>query len=247
MAWFDQGGPHVQKRVLHAAADPTFRVAVHEVNTNALVAHVRAATVGEMTLANVHPFIAGRYAFAHNGTIPEFDTIGPRMAVETPDWLMRQRLGATDSELCFLWLLGELEKRCPSAMLHRAPAQLLAEVVVRGVRRLLEWCDAIDAPPPTLNMVISDGRVLVAVRCGRTLYSLHRETLQGCELCGRCHCPICLARAKPTPPTHLHSTSVPCRAFAVASEPLTEEEWTEVEDGTLICVDEGLHPQRLTI
>lgn len=247
MAWFDDEATHVRKHVLQAAADPVFEVAVDEIYARALVAHVRAATVGERIPANVHPFTAGRYAFAHNGTIPEFGVLGPRMASEIPDWLMRHRLGTTDSELCFLWLLGRLERRCSDAAKHGASLQVLIEVVRDGVRRLGEWCDELDAPPPTLNFVLSDGRVLVAARYGRTLFMLRRTTLQGCELCGTCHCPTCRARAKQKPPAHSHGEGVPCRAFVVASEPITDEGWVEVGDRTLVCVDEALAVQHLAI
>lgn len=247
LAWFDEGTPHVRKRVLQAAADPMFQVAVDEVYTRALVAHVRAATVGEPSLANVHPFAAGRYVFAHNGTIPAFDTIGPRMAAETGERLMGERHGTTDSELCFLWLLSALDRRWPGATQRGVPLTSLAEVVQDGVRRLRDWCDAIHAPQPTLNFVLTDGHVLVAARCGRTLYTLERDTLQGCELCGTCHCPACRERTKTTPPEHAHDEGVPCRAFVVASEPITDEGWTEVEDSTLICVDATLRARHLPV
>ena len=247
LAWFDDEVPHVQKRVLQAAADPVFQVTVDGIYTRALVAHVRTATVGEPTLANVHPFSVGRYVFGHNGTIPVFDTIGQRMAAETPDWLMRQRIGTTDSELCFLWLLGELERRCAGSTQRGAPPQTVGEVVLRGVRRLREWCDELGPTSPTLNLVLTDGRVLVAVRCGRTLYTLQRSTLQGCELCGTCHCLVCRAQTKQVPPAQSHGKSDPCRAFVVASEPITEEGWTEVGDGTLICVGPTFEVRQQTI
>lgn len=64
-----------------------------------VIAHVRKATVGPVSLANTHPFVRGRFAFAHNGTL---DTrtlaIAPSHAAAIA--------GETDSERLFAYLLS---------------------------------------------------------------------------------------------------------------------------------------------
>lgn len=243
VAYFSDGVPHVKKRVLSAAQDEQYRVAADEIYTRALVAHVRSATVGGICIENVHPFHVGRWAFAHNGTVPGFDVIQGRFAEEAPDWLLQKRLGTTDSELCFVWLLGRLERAFPGATTSGAPPLVVAEVLREGVRQILSWCgEARPGEEPSLNFVLTDGQMLLAARYGRTLYSLEREALHACELCGACHCPVCRARDE-----HSHGDRVTCRAFVVASEPITTESWREIEDGVVLCVDERLDVHRAAV
>ena len=53
-----------------------------------VLAHVWRATVGRVALENTHPFCYRRWAFVHNGTLPRFDELRPKMPsdddVETP-------------------------------------------------------------------------------------------------------------------------------------------------------------------
>src|SRR6266513_1561879 len=55
-----------------AARDPGYPLAVAALRAAApartvLLAHVRKQTLGERTLENTHPFVAGGFAFCHNG------------------------------------------------------------------------------------------------------------------------------------------------------------------------------------
>lgn len=243
VAYFIDGAPRVERQVLSAAEDQRFLVAAEEICTPALVAHVRAATVGEVSIENLHPFAVGRWVFAHNGTVAAFDRIRHQLADDLPAWLAQERIGTTDSELCFVWLLARLEQSCPGATRTGAPPSLVAEVLSAGIRQILSWCGATgDREKASLNFVLSDGRMLLAARCGRTLYALERDALRACELCGTCHCPVCRAREE-----HPHGRQVTCRAFVVASEPITEENWLEVEEGVVLWTDESLEVRRVAI
>ena len=243
VAYFSNGVPHVKKRVLSAARDEQYRVTADEIYTRSLVAHVRSATVGGVRIENVHPFFVGRWVFAHNGTVPGFDAIEHRFAEDTPGWLLAERRGSTDSEMCFVWLLGRLERAHPGATLLGAPSSVVAAVLRHGVRQILSWCG--ETRPdinPSLNFVLTDGQMLLAARCGRTLYSLEREDLHACELCGSCHCPVCSVRDE-----HSHGDRVSCRAIVVASEPITTERWREIDEGVVLCVDDRLQLDHATI
>lgn len=247
MAWFDGVRPRLKKRTLQAAADPQFRVTADEIRTRVLVAHVRLATVGGATLANVHPFACGRWAFAHNGTIPEIETVGPVLARETPDWLLQHRRGTTDSEQFFLWLLAKLELRQKGATRMDMSSTTVAQVVRDCIRDLISRCAQLGTSPPTLNFVLSDGRVLLAACYGRTLFTLQRETLGACDLCGTCHCPVCRARETSGLSSQSHDRNITCRAFVVASEAITAEQWVAVDDGVVLCVDDTFEVLRLAI
>src|SRR5689334_1259776 len=61
----------VEKRALRAGGDETFAAIAPRLRGAVLVAHVRARTVGAVSLANTHPFCRGRWVFAHNGTLED--------------------------------------------------------------------------------------------------------------------------------------------------------------------------------
>lgn len=74
MASFRDGRPYYLGRSTKPAfRDPSYDEAVHACERiappNILLAHVRAASSGGVSLENTHPFIIGGLALAHNGTV----------------------------------------------------------------------------------------------------------------------------------------------------------------------------------
>lgn len=72
-----------------------------------VIAHIRAATVGQVEPENCHPFIAadasGRHwTLIHKGTIFDFEPLNP---------YFYQQEGATDSERILLYLIDHMNKR----------------------------------------------------------------------------------------------------------------------------------------
>jgi len=77
----------------------------YPIKSRNVIAHIRKATQGEVTLENCHPFVRelwGRYwVFAHNGDLKDY---APRLHGSF------RPVGDTDSERAFCWLLQELAK-----------------------------------------------------------------------------------------------------------------------------------------
>jgi predicted glutamine amidotransferase len=77
----------------------------YPIQSRNVIAHIRKATQGEVSLENCHPFVRelwGRYwVFAHNGDLKDFS---PRLHGGF------RPVGDTDSELAFCWLMQELAK-----------------------------------------------------------------------------------------------------------------------------------------
>ena len=124
-----------------ASADPKYLEVSEQlakVQEGVLLAHLRKATRngGPPSVENTHPFVNGRWAFAHNGGIRRFN-IKPRGLQ-----------GATDSERFFRLLTNRIEK---SASFEDALAW-----AVSFVRRNFNYS--------SLNFVLSDGNVLYAYR-----------------------------------------------------------------------------------
>jgi glutamine amidotransferase len=160
--WEPNGGWVLQKRPACAQEDESFRELAEQTRGHVLVAHVRQRTVGTVMLENTHPFRAGRWVFAHNGTVEDMGFLLSRVSLDRRMMLR----GSTDSELLFALLLARLD----SAGLTEAPSSEATDRIVAGVVDEL-------ARRPSLgsyNFVLSDGETLYAQRSGRPLFVLER-------------------------------------------------------------------------
>jgi glutamine amidotransferase len=210
--------PEIVRSTRPAFADPDFAGYAEATSSRLALAHIRAATVGDVLIENVHPFSHGPWAFAHNGTLTAHTQLAPRLArvaYRTPQ-------GSTDSELIFQWLLGRMpefgldpEEPAPDVT---TLARLLEQVVLDLVRMSIE-IPGVD--PPKLNLLISDGVNLAASRWGNSLYWTARKGVPDCAVCGTDHCP---------------EADESYRAVVIASEPITTERWVEVQEGTILAV-----------
>jgi predicted glutamine amidotransferase len=167
-------------------------------------------------MENTHPFAHGRFTFAHNGTVPNFDQVRPLM-LERTDPLHRAEIrGQTDSEHMFRYLLTRWS---------HGPQTSLLETLREGLEQIIAWCVAIDPESRIgLNVVLTDGEQLVGSRLNRTLWFLERDEIIHCKICGRPHVQ--------------HQPKAAYRAVEVASEPLTPDEpWKGVPNGSVYAVD----------
>jgi glutamine amidotransferase len=170
VGWWTGGRPRVVRGVLPAHRDQAFCDASHAARSRVILAHVRDASVGRIREENTHPFACGHWLFAHNGTVARYRrSARVRAAIEAEiEPALRRRLrGDTDSERLFLVFLSRLPKGA-----RRGPATL--EQVRRALAETTAAVAGIADPgaprPSTLNLLVSDGRVLAAARRGRTLH-----------------------------------------------------------------------------
>lgn len=84
-----------------ATRDPAYLTALETLrrtpHRGVAIAHVRKSSKGAHMVENTHPFVHGRWSFAHNGTVS--GSFGP------PNWPYR---GETDSERLFARLLSRI-------------------------------------------------------------------------------------------------------------------------------------------
>ena len=123
-----------------------------------MVAHIRQANRGPVSLENTHPFtreLWGRnWTYAHNGQLKGYRQL------ETGHY---RPVGETDSEKAFCWILHKLATRYPRTpanwpAVFRYVAELAGELRQKGV----------------FNMLLSDGRYLMAF-CSTNLYWITRR------------------------------------------------------------------------
>jgi glutamine amidotransferase len=209
------GLPIVERQAWAAYHGEHFKKHAPRVSSHSVIAHVRRATVGPASLENTHPFVHGRWLFAHNGTVPRFEEVRVPM-LEAMDPLHRDEIrGSTDSEHVFRYLM--------TLWGHAAEAPLI-ETLRRGLNQVIAWCREVDPDArASLNVLWTDGERMVGSRFGRTLWYLEREGIVACEICGKSH-------------VH-HDPKQVYRAVEVASEPITSERWLRVPNGTVFTVD----------
>lgn len=106
VAWYDRlEEPGLYRDTLPAWSDANLKSLCSQISSPLFLAHVRAATHGETSRANCHPFVAGRWSFMHNGQIGDFDRLRRPLEALLDDTHYAMRSGGTDSEVLFLLLL----------------------------------------------------------------------------------------------------------------------------------------------
>lgn len=131
-----------------------------KIRTDCFVAHVRAASVGEVTEANCHPFQYRNLLMMHNGGVEEFSRIKRKIREPLSDEFYNWIKGQTDSEHLFAFLLNHLTGQ------HKT---LSADAVVdafentfRALKEMMQWAGI--TQPAYLNMLVTNGLFLVGTR-----------------------------------------------------------------------------------
>jgi glutamine amidotransferase len=181
---FFQGGEvllHKQPKAQPGQVD--FYARVRDLRSDVVVGHVREATVGKaQKQENTHPFRFRSWLFAHSGTVANFAAIKNELLESVPDFLRRNIRGTTDSEhlfhlfLAFLHDGGKLEDHNIST----AEAQGAMRATIAFVERL---AGGAGAGKSELNLVATNGRILLAVRHGRPMSILRVNGIADCPVC----------------------------------------------------------------
>ena len=184
----------------------------YPIKSRNVIAHIRKATQGEVSLENCHPFVRelwGRYwVFAHNGHLHD---CAPNLHGTF------KPVGQTDSERAFCWLMQELAKSHASlpsvAELSLTLRELVPQISHHG----------------TFNFLLSNGQALWAHASTHLHYVLrkhpfHRATLSDEDLSVN----------------FADHTRISDRVAMVATQPLTsDEDWIAFEPGRLCAFEDG--------
>jgi glutamine amidotransferase len=228
------------RQVEPASSSETYREAALRLEGDTLLGHVRRATVGDPAHENTHPFRHEDAFLIHNGHVPAFDAVRPRLLDRLSEERRRSIEGTTDSEHVFALLL-QLRAEQPETPLH--------DVTRQAVQHLQRWCEAVPAEVHTdvtdvpfddldavddailhrtlaLNLLWTDGTWIGGARLNRSLCALRRTAAYTCPVCGEDH------------------TDAPAdqryRATVLASERITDEDWQPVPNGSVFHVgDDG--------
>jgi glutamine amidotransferase len=228
VAYYVDGAPHVTRSPAHALSDALFHRVSGVVSSETVLAHVRKATQGPLTVLNCHPFQYGRWVFAHNGDVPRFHTTWRAALLErVAPRLRRYILGETDSEVIFFVFLTRLAEHGPLDKQHTV--EDVTEALARAVADVHEVCGPLeDGEAVLLTCIVTDGTTMVAHQGGRELYwSSHKTRCADRDAC-----------ASLSPECEGPSATGYVNHFILSSEPLQGENvWNPLAPGELVGVD----------
>ncbi|RUS99812.1 class II glutamine amidotransferase [Trichormus variabilis SAG 1403-4b] len=186
----------------------------YPIHSTHVIAHIRKATQGEVTLENCHPFrreLWGRYwVFAHNGNLPDFQ-------VESKG--IFQPVGDTDSEQAFCLMLNTLRENFPQG---QPPLEELYQVLRKITAKI--------ASIGVFNYLLSDGEHFFT-HCSTKLCYIIRQA------------PFAAAHLIDEDMTVDFSelTTKRDRVAIIATTPLTDNEvWIPIQPGELLVFQDGL-------
>jgi len=210
--------PEVAHGIGPAHSDPEFERVSNFVSSQTVLAHVRLASVGAVHLRNSHPFIFGRWAFAHNGTLTQFAKHQAEIeAGIDPKFLPRIR-SETDSERCFYLFLTRLEAL---SGLGSPGLENVARALVQTTSFVAAITDHAGGKPSGMNFLVTNGSTMAASRRHRTLFysarSLFPESASG------------------------PGVGIPLSQLVIASEQLCgESHWRAIDEASVIGTDADL-------
>ena len=192
----------------------------YPIKSHNVVAHVRKATVGDVSLETSHPFVRelwGRYwFFAHNGDLKDF----------TPHLHGAFKpVGDTDSELAFCWLLQELNKSHAGVPSVQELTHTLRELVPRIAKH------------GTFNFLMSNGQALWAHASTKLHYLVRQYPFTEVHL-----------RDDDIKMDLSEHNGPEDRLAIIVTEPLTtNENWTALEPGQFMTFVEGCPQAEVTL
>jgi len=184
----------------------------YPIQSQHVIAHIRKATQGGVSLENCHPFVRelwGRYwVFAHNGDLKDF---WPRLHGSF------RPVGTTDSERAFCWIMQELAKSHASVPTVEELTLTLRELAPRIARH------------GTFNFLLSNGQALWAHASTNLWFIERRHPFTQAQLADE---DLSVDFSQHTTPND--------RVAVVVTAPLTSnEQWTPFQPGELRVFVDG--------
>lgn len=131
-----------------------------KIKSECFIAHVRAASVGEVSESNCHPFQYSNLLMMHNGGVENFSNIKRKLREPLTDELYNWIKGQTDSEHIFAYLLNTLFRNFDSVTPDTVAQSF--EQTFKDLKKLM--MDSEIKEPAYLNMVFTNGAFLVGTR-----------------------------------------------------------------------------------
>lgn len=163
VGWYDHAldaTPGLFKSMQPAWNDQNLKHLSAKIKSTCFVGHVRASTVGELSLSNCHPFSYQEFLFAHNGTIREFHLIKRQIANLLEAEFYDHIHGQTDSEYFFALLMHQI---------HQTPGPYTLDFLADCTLRTIQIINHLQAALKKnafsrLNTVLTNGYEVLVTR-----------------------------------------------------------------------------------
>jgi len=205
-----------------------------EVRSEMLVAACRGAAPGGFREEDSEPFRFRHWVFAGAGRIVPPDGRAAVLA-SLPDFLRRGLVGRSDAELAFLTALSDLHAQTRSLDNVDQDPETAARALASTLARLDAGAKAAGGTVPQTAGLLSNGRMMAAVRRGRPLFYALLEGLPECPVCG-------IDRDTPeTDPRVRPHRRLKAVALTTRTRPEGGVAWIDVPEGHLVTVSRSLH------
>lgn len=202
-----------------------------KIKSGCIFAHVRAASVGDISESNCHPFYYNDWMFMHNGGIDDFSFIKRQVRRDLSDPVYSWLKGQTDSEHFFGLFLDRIIPKGDQAT---------PDEVIGAVEDSLKYIARIKAErnitaDTYLNACVTNGRYMVGIRfCSDPKIeplSLYYST--GTKYI--CEDGVC----------HMVHSDPDDHAAMIVSEKLTDiaSDWRKVPANNFIVIHEDMHAE----
>ncbi|HLV21952.1 MAG TPA: class II glutamine amidotransferase [Polyangiaceae bacterium] len=162
IGFYQSGEALLRRRPIDERAVIDLAEAAEDIRTDALIGHVRRATVGSLRTENTHPFRYRLWLFAQTGSIGGFDRLRERLLGSLPEFLRRNVRGETDSELFFYLFLSFLHDAGHLDRQHVDAAHVSA--ALRASIALVDRLSAEEGfPENSGDILVTNGELLTAV------------------------------------------------------------------------------------
>lgn len=162
MGYYKGSKAVIQKHPEESLGSQTFKNAVEGAKSNIVIAHVRAATQGDVCEENCHPFkfnyLERDWIFAHNGSIPI--TYESKIG------------GDSDSAMAFSFMIDHV-----ADYLHRGAIHGLYPGILEATKSVFDTF----GKNITFNYILADGQLLYVLShyAGKNFYFLQRRKSYG--------------------------------------------------------------------
>ena len=228
IAWYapdESEQPAIFKDVSPAWSNQNLANLAKVVRSPCIVGHIRAATPGlPVSELNCHPFSWGRFSFAHNGVLGEFQKLRRAIQNRLSDDAFNMLRGSTDSEHLFALFANEYDESNHDSKLDAMAEALSSAIkIVETIKK-----DRNVGVPSLLNLVLTDGENTVITRYisddRQEPHSLYLHTGSAYE----CIDGVC----------RMSNRSESGKTVLVASEPLSSDDgWTPVARNSMLLID----------
>jgi predicted glutamine amidotransferase len=236
VAYYRDQVPHIIKSAQKAFDDHIFHQVSGVVSAQTVLAHIRNATQGGHTILNSHPFQIGKWTFAHNGNIKNFEQHKPELDKLIAPEIRPYIIGETDSEMLFGILMSKIRQ------VHKDDLMLMADQIIKTIKHCIQDIVSIIGPLSNheestpkenyLTFVLTNGEMMFAHQGGQPLYlCTYKKTCPERDICPH-FSDVC-----ESPP----GKDKKVNHVIFSSEPIQKQNvWNAIENGELIGVSQEM-------